>query len=145
MPADVARVALFPLSNVVLFPRVKTPLHIFEPRYRQMMRDVLEADRHVAMTVVRPEHQGDGGGTEQRQLPVREHHLLDDAVEPVEEARPPQCEEKEKQREGEHAVRRGHRPNDVVPHLPSLPLTRAQHCRRANPAGAAQSGFTMNA
>jgi len=59
MPADVTRIALFPLSNVVLFPRVKTPLHIFEPRYRQMMRDVLEADRHIAMTVVRPEHQGE--------------------------------------------------------------------------------------
>jgi hypothetical protein len=57
MPADVARVALFPLANVVLFPRVKTPLHIFEPRYRQLMRDVLAADRRIGMAVVRPEHQ----------------------------------------------------------------------------------------
>ena len=40
MPGDVTRVALFPLSNVVLFPNVKTPLHIFEPRYRQLMRPV---------------------------------------------------------------------------------------------------------
>src|SRR5262245_14602646 len=59
MARDVARVALFPLSNVVLFPRVKTPLHIFEPRYRQLMRDVLEADRHIGMTVVRPEQQSE--------------------------------------------------------------------------------------
>ncbi|MAE94958.1 MAG: ATP-dependent protease, partial [Deltaproteobacteria bacterium] len=28
------RVPLFPLSNVVLFPRAVAPLHIFEPRYR---------------------------------------------------------------------------------------------------------------
>lgn len=54
-PAE--RIALFPLSNVVLFPRVKTPLHIFEPRYRQLMRDVLDGDRRIGMAVVRPEHQ----------------------------------------------------------------------------------------
>jgi Lon protease-like protein len=47
---------IFPLSNVVLFPRVKTPLHIFEPRYRQLTRDVLQGERRIAMTVVRPEH-----------------------------------------------------------------------------------------
>ncbi len=47
---------IFPLSNVVLFPRVKTPLHLFEPRYRQLARDVLQADRRIAMAVVRPEH-----------------------------------------------------------------------------------------
>ena len=62
MPDDVVRIALFPLSNVVLFPRVKTPLHIFEPRYRQMMRDTLEADRHIGMTVVRSEHQSEMAG-----------------------------------------------------------------------------------
>jgi Lon protease-like protein len=30
---------VFPLPNVVLFPEVMLPLHIFEPRYRQMVRD----------------------------------------------------------------------------------------------------------
>jgi Lon protease-like protein len=59
---DPVRVALFPLSNVVLFPRVKTPLHIFEPRYRQLMRDVLEGDGHIGMVVVRPEHQDEMPG-----------------------------------------------------------------------------------
>ena len=49
-------IPIFPLSNVVLFPRVKTPLHLFEPRYRQLARDVLQGDRRFAMTVVRPEH-----------------------------------------------------------------------------------------
>ena len=27
---------LFPLPNVVLFPNVFLPLHVFEPRYREM-------------------------------------------------------------------------------------------------------------
>ena len=55
MPAF-ERLALFPLSNVVLFPRVKTPLHIFEPRYRQMTEAALDGDRRIGMVVVRPEH-----------------------------------------------------------------------------------------
>lgn len=33
------RIALFPLPNIVLFPRMYLPLHIFEPRYRQMVAD----------------------------------------------------------------------------------------------------------
>jgi hypothetical protein len=47
---------IFPLSNVVLFPHVKTPLHIFEPRYRQMVEHALAGDRLIAMVVVRPEN-----------------------------------------------------------------------------------------
>src|SRR5262245_36590189 len=50
---------IFPLSNVVLFPRVKTPLHLFEPRYRQLARAVLDGERRIGMVVVRPEHVGD--------------------------------------------------------------------------------------
>jgi Lon protease-like protein len=50
------RLALFPLSTVVLFPHVKTPLHIFEPRYRQMTEQALAGDRRIGMVVVRPEH-----------------------------------------------------------------------------------------
>ena len=34
--------ALFPLE-VVLFPGAPLPLHIFEPRYKEMMRDLLES------------------------------------------------------------------------------------------------------
>lgn len=33
------------LSSVVLFPQAMLPLHIFEPRYQQMLHDVLEGDR----------------------------------------------------------------------------------------------------
>ena len=46
---------LFPLSNVVLFPGVQTPLHIFEPRYRQMTEHALAGDRRIGMVAVRPE------------------------------------------------------------------------------------------
>jgi len=35
-------IPVFPLPNVVLFPEVMLPLHIFEPRYRQMVRDAKE-------------------------------------------------------------------------------------------------------
>ncbi len=62
MPTRAQGLALFPLSNVVLFPGVKVPLHIFEPRYRQMLDAVLAADRRIGMTVVRPEHQGGMSG-----------------------------------------------------------------------------------
>ncbi len=45
---------LFPLPNVVLFPNVFLPLHIFEPRYREMVADVLEGDRLIGMVLLKP-------------------------------------------------------------------------------------------
>src|SRR5580693_4178293 len=45
---------LFPLPNMVLFPHVVQPLHIFEPRYRQMTADVLATDRLIAPILLRP-------------------------------------------------------------------------------------------
>src|SRR5215216_1637862 len=45
---------LFPLPNLVLFPHVMQPLHIFEPRYRQMTADALDGDRLIAMVLPRP-------------------------------------------------------------------------------------------
>ena len=48
-PTDCPVCRLFPLSGVVLFPHVVLPLHIFEPRYRQMTRDALAGDRRIAM------------------------------------------------------------------------------------------------
>ena len=47
---------LFPLSNVVLFPGVRAPLHIFEPRYRQMTTAALASDRSIGMVAVHPDH-----------------------------------------------------------------------------------------
>src|SRR5262245_52740264 len=45
---------LFPLPNLVLFPNVAQPLHIFEPRYRQLMADALADDRLITMALLRP-------------------------------------------------------------------------------------------
>jgi Lon protease-like protein len=46
--------SLFPLPNVVLFPNVFLPLHIFEPRYREMVADALSTDRLIGMVLLRP-------------------------------------------------------------------------------------------
>ena len=44
---------LFPLPDVVLFPDVYLPLHIFEPRYRAMTRHALGGTRLIGMTLLR--------------------------------------------------------------------------------------------
>jgi Lon protease-like protein len=49
-----AAVPLFPLPNVVLFPRAVLPLHIFEERYKSMTADALQGDRQIAMALLRP-------------------------------------------------------------------------------------------
>lgn len=43
---------LFPLPNVVLFPHIVLPLHIFEPRYRRMVGDALGNGRWLAMALL---------------------------------------------------------------------------------------------
>ena len=55
-------IPIFPLPNVVLFPNVFLPLHIFEPRYRQMVDDALKGDRIVGMVLLRPGWEGDYEG-----------------------------------------------------------------------------------
>ena len=45
---------LFPLPTVVLFPNVFLPLHIFEPRYREMVADALASDRLIGMVLLKP-------------------------------------------------------------------------------------------
>jgi Lon protease-like protein len=47
-------IPIFPLPNAVLFPNVFLPLHIFEPRYRAMVRDALAADRIIGMVLLQP-------------------------------------------------------------------------------------------
>lgn len=44
-----ATVPVMTLSDTVFFPQALLPLHIFEPRYRQMLRDVLASDRMFAV------------------------------------------------------------------------------------------------
>lgn len=53
---------LFPLPNVVLFPHAVQPLHIFEPRYRQMAADALDSDRLIAMALLQPGWEGNYEG-----------------------------------------------------------------------------------
>jgi Lon protease-like protein len=43
------RVPIFPLAGAILFPRSQLPLHIFEPRYREMVRDALDGAGRIAM------------------------------------------------------------------------------------------------
>ncbi|MBI2222962.1 MAG: LON peptidase substrate-binding domain-containing protein [Acidobacteria bacterium] len=45
-------IPLFPLPSVVLFPNVLLPLHIFEPRYQQMLADALAGDRVIGMALL---------------------------------------------------------------------------------------------
>jgi Lon protease-like protein len=48
------RLPLFPLPGVVLLPGTLLPLHIFEPRYREMVARALEADRMIGMALLKP-------------------------------------------------------------------------------------------
>lgn len=80
---------LFPLASVVLFPGCHAPLHVFEPRYRQMTADALQGSRSIGMVAVRPEHADDLSGapplfevgcagfvSEHRQLADGRYHLV---------------------------------------------------------------------
>lgn len=40
---------LFPLPNVFLFPGTRMPLHVFEPRYRQMVQDLLDGTGRLVL------------------------------------------------------------------------------------------------
>jgi Lon protease-like protein len=55
-------IPLFPLPNVVLFPNVFLPLHVFEARYREMVADALAEDRIIGMVLLRPGWQDDYEG-----------------------------------------------------------------------------------
>jgi Lon protease-like protein len=46
-------IPLFPLPNLVLFPRIQVPLHIFEPRYREMIADIAETHRTIGMMLLK--------------------------------------------------------------------------------------------
>ncbi|MDB5311427.1 MAG: lon2 [Gemmataceae bacterium] len=55
---------LFPLPNLVFFPQVVQGLHIFEPRYRQLMTDALAGDGMIALVLLEP-----GGEEEYEEKP----------------------------------------------------------------------------
>lgn len=57
MTGALLRVPVFPLAGALLFPGSQLPLHIFEPRYRTMVRDALASDRLIAMVQPRNEEE----------------------------------------------------------------------------------------
>lgn len=62
MTSSPAELPLFPLESVVLYPTLRVPLHIFEPRYRQMMESALHGDRMLGMVTVLSEHRHELSG-----------------------------------------------------------------------------------
>lgn len=50
------RVRLFPLPDLVLFPHAMQPLHIFEPRYCEMLSEALAGDHLIAMSTLTGGH-----------------------------------------------------------------------------------------
>ncbi len=66
-PDDVDRalppdIPLFPFQDVMLFPDVSRPLHVFEPRYQRMVADALEGDRIIGMVMLEPGHEAEYEG-----------------------------------------------------------------------------------
>jgi Lon protease-like protein len=55
-------IPIFPLPNVVLFPEVPLPLHIFEPRYCTMVRDALAGPGLIGMVLLRGDWEEDYHG-----------------------------------------------------------------------------------
>ena len=62
-PAGEFVLPLFPLPNLVFFPGTRLPLHVFEPRYRQMISDALETDKRFGIVLLRPGWESDYYGT----------------------------------------------------------------------------------
>jgi Lon protease-like protein len=54
---------VFPLPNVVLFPKTMLALHVFEPRYRLMMDEVIKGGQSVVIALLKPGWEADYYGT----------------------------------------------------------------------------------
>ncbi len=65
-------VRLFPLPNLVLFPHVVQPLHVFEPRYCDLLAESVASDRMIAMATLVPGWEKDYEGSP----PVSPHACL---------------------------------------------------------------------
>jgi Lon protease-like protein len=52
------RISIFPLPGAILFPGLQLPLHIFEPRYRALVKDALARDRRIGM--IQPQRAEEG-------------------------------------------------------------------------------------
>ncbi len=62
-PVSIPKVIpLFPLPNLVFFPRTYVPLHIFEPRYREMVQAAAASNRMVGMVLLKEGWEADYEG-----------------------------------------------------------------------------------
>lgn len=61
-------IPIFPLPETVLLPSEVLPLHVFEPRYRDMVRDALDTHRVIGMVMLKPGYESSYEGAP----PVRE-------------------------------------------------------------------------
>ena len=52
-------IPIFPLEDVMLFPDMSVPLHIYEPRYKAMVADALKGNRIIGMVLLRPGYEKD--------------------------------------------------------------------------------------
>jgi uncharacterized protein len=52
------RVSIFPLPGAILFPGLQLPLHVFEPRYKALIKDALARDRLIGM--IQPQRAEEG-------------------------------------------------------------------------------------
>jgi Lon protease-like protein len=59
---DLAELSIFPLPNVTLFPGAALALHVFEPRYRELVREVLAARKIMAVARLKPGFEQDYEG-----------------------------------------------------------------------------------
>ena len=86
-------IPIFPLEDVMLFPEMSVPLHIFEPRYKSMIADALKGNRVIGMVLLRPGYEKDydrspsvfqigcaGVINEVEQLPNGEYNIVLGAV-----------------------------------------------------------------
>lgn len=64
MGSKPTRIPLFPLAGAILLPRSQLPLHIFEPRYREMVRDALAGPGRIGMIQPMPVLSEAPGGVE---------------------------------------------------------------------------------
>ena len=53
-PEDLRALPIFPLPSGALFPGAALPLHVFEPRYRELVRDALAGSKTMAVARLKP-------------------------------------------------------------------------------------------
>ncbi len=59
---ELAALSIFPLPGAALFPGALLPLHIFEPRYRDLIRDALSGTKTLAVARLKPGFEADYAG-----------------------------------------------------------------------------------